>query len=190
MTTSTTPDGGAGTGAAVSVVLRAPDGLHPQGRPVALQIEVRNVGDRDLWMVGVLDGSEGGVRYPHYAPAVLRDGVTVAAPGPAEDPLVARLRVEDFRRLAPGASFDPTSPGEGAAYQPLSTFATWACPEAGEYQYVLGLSTTSEDPEQWLGRVGPAADAEQLRDLIARVPRLNTTSDVLTVRISAGPPTS
>jgi len=183
MTTSSTPDGGAGIGATVAVALRAPDGRHPAGRPVALQIEVRNVGDSDVWIVGVLDGSEGGVRYPRYAPAVLRDGVAVAQPGPAEDPLVARLQVQDFRRLGPGEWLDPTSADEGAAYQPLSTFATWACPEPGEYQYVLGLSTTSEDPEQWLGRVGPEADGERLRDLIARVPRVDISSNVLAVRV-------
>lgn len=182
-TTSTTPDGGAC--AAVRVALCTPDGVHPPGRPVPLQVEVRNVGDTDIWMVGVLDGSEGGVRYPHYLPAVMRDGVAVAAPGAAEDPLVARLRVEDFRRLAPGASFDPTSPANGASYQPLSTFATWPCPQAGEYQYVLGLSTTSERPEQWLGRLGPAEDVERLHDLIARVPRLTITSNILTVHVGA-----
>jgi hypothetical protein len=190
MTSSTTPDGGAGTGAAVEVVLRAAEGVHRPGRPVAVRIEVRNVTDSDLWMVGVLDGSEEGVRYPHYRPAVMRDGDTVAAPGPAEDPLVARLRVEDFRRLAPGESFDPTAPEAGADYGALSTFTTWACPEPGEYQYVLALSTSSEDPGQWLGRVGPAGDGETLRDLIARVPRLNVTSNVLTVRISDGAPRS
>lgn len=184
MTTSSTPDGG--TGVAVAVVLRAPGGPHPTGRPVPLQIEVRNVGDRDVWMVGVLDGSEGGVRYPHYVPAVRRDGVAVAEPGPAEDPLVARLRMDDFRRLAPGASFDPTSPDAGASYQPLSTFATWACPQAGAYQYVLRLATTSADPEQWLGRVGPEGDLQPLRDLIARVPRVDITSNVLTVHVYQG----
>lgn len=185
MTTSSTSDGGAGTGGAVAVVLRAPDGVHPQGRPVPLQVEVRNIGDTEIWMVGVLDGSEGGVRYPHYLPTVMRDGVTVAAPGAAEDPLVAPLRAEDFRRLAPGASFDPTSRDDGTRYQPLSTFAAWACPHAGEYQYVLELSTTSDDPQQWLGRLGAAGDPEHLRELIARVPRLRITSNVLTVRVGA-----
>jgi hypothetical protein len=183
MTTSSTPDGGAGTGATVAVLLRAPDGPHPAGRPVPVRVEVRNVGDRDVWMVGVLDGSEGGVRYPHYSPAVRRGGVAVAQPGPAEDPLVARLQVQDFRRLAPGEWFDPTIAAEGASYQPLSTFATWACPQVGEYQYELGLSTTSEDPEQWLGRVGPEADGERLRNLIARVPRVDVRSNVLAVAV-------
>ena len=190
MTSSTTPDGGAGTGAAVEVVLRAAEGVHPPGRPVAVRIEVRNVGESELWMIGVLDGSEEGVRYPHYRPAVMRDGVTVAQPGPAEDPLVARLQVQDVRRLAPGEWFDPTRPGAGASYHALSTFTAWACPEPGEYQYVLALSTRSEDPAQWLGRVGPAADVETLHDLVARVPRLDVTSNVLTVRISGGSPHS
>jgi len=183
MTTSTTSDGGPGSEAAVRLVLQAPDAVHPVGRPVPVQVTISNAGDSEMWIVGVLDGSEEGVRYPHYRPVVMRDGVTVAEPGAAEDPLVARLRAGEVRRLAPGASFDPTRPVDGAAYVPLSTFATWACPQAGEYQYVLSLSTHSPVVESWLGRVGPAESIEHLRDLLARVPRLTITSNVLTVRV-------
>jgi hypothetical protein len=177
--------GSAGTGAAVTIVLRAPEGTHPQGRPVPIQVEVRNVSDADVWMVGVLDGSEGGVRYPHYLPAVTRDGVTVAAPGVAEDPLVGPLRAADFRRLAPGASFDPTRADQGAAYLPLSTFATWACPEAGDYHFVLRLSTASQAQEQWLGRFGQDENLDDVLNLIARVPRLTTSSNTLTVHVGS-----
>jgi len=184
MAAATTPGGGASTGAAVAVVLRAPDRVHPRGQPAAIEVEVRNVGDADIWMVGVLDGSEGGTRYPQYLPAVMRAGVTVATPGVAEDPLVARLRAADIRRLAPGAAFDPTRPADNAAYHPLSTFAIWTCPHAGEYQYVLGLSTASQAVEQWLGRLGPAEDPEQLRELIAHIPRLMTRSNILTIRVA------
>lgn len=170
------------SGPAIEVILRGPEGIHPRGRPVPLQIEVRNAGDADAWMIGVLDGSENGIRYPHYLPTVRRAGVTVARPGAAEDPLVGPLRVADFRRLAPGASFDPTRSEQGARYLPLSTFATWACPEAAAYEYVLSLSTASEVPEQWLGRFGQGENLKEILDLLERVPRVPVTSNTLTVR--------
>jgi len=185
MTAATTADGGATRQAAVSVVLRGPEGVHPQGRPAPIQIELRNISDEPIWMVGVLDGSEGGLRYPHYLPAVMRNGVIVAVPGAAEDPLVGPIRAADFRRLSPGESFDPTRPDQGAGYVPLSTFATWPCPAAGEYQFVTRLSTASQAPEQWLGRFGQHEDLASIRDLIARVPQLTVDSNSLTVRVGA-----
>jgi hypothetical protein len=29
-------------------------------------VELRNVSDADVWVVGVLDGSEAGMRFPHF----------------------------------------------------------------------------------------------------------------------------
>src|SRR6185295_8345942 len=96
-----------GMEAAVVLVLHAPSGPQPLGEPVRIAIEVRNAGAGELWMVGVIDGSEEGVRYPHYRPSVAREGAVVAAPPPPEDPLVGPLRVMDFRRLGTGELFDP-----------------------------------------------------------------------------------
>ena len=34
------------------------------GQPVDLRVKIHNVSDHSIWMVGVVDGSEGGVRLP------------------------------------------------------------------------------------------------------------------------------
>jgi len=142
-------------------------------------VEVRNAGPGDVWMVGVLDGSEDGVRYPHYRPSVTRDGVTVVEPRAPEDPLVGPLRVADFQRLRPGGAFDPTRRDGAAAYLPLFTFASFCPSERGDYRYTLTLSTESGRPEEWLGRFGQ----EAVLDLVARVPRLTVTSNALEVEV-------
>jgi hypothetical protein len=143
---------------------------------VDVRVEVRNTSAADVWMVGVVDGSEHGVRYPYYRPSVELEGAVVSEPAAPEDPLVGPLRTVDFRRLAPGEAFDPTRRDGGAAYLPLATFATFAPSEPGRYRYALTLSTESGDPAEWLGRFNQDAEREAVLELIARVPRITVTS--------------
>jgi hypothetical protein len=174
-------DGGQRLG--VVLVLRGAAGPRRVGQPIDVDVEVRNEGAEEVWMVGVIDGSEVGVRYPHYRPSVTRAGLVVASPPPPEDPLVGPLRVSDFRRLAPREGFDPTQREGGGAYLPLSTFATFRPAEPGIYSYVLTLSTESGRPEEWLGRFGQEAERAAVLDLVARVPRVTVTSNVLEVEV-------
>jgi hypothetical protein len=169
---------------AVSLVLQGPPGPRPVGQPVGVGIEVRNLTTEQVQMVGVIDGSEEGVRYPHYRPSVTRDGVVMAGPPVPEDPLVGPLRETDFRQLNPGEAFDPTQGTGGAAYMPIFTFASFSPNEPGVYSYALLLSTESARPEQWLGRFGQE-DAEQEAVLrrIAQIPRVTTTSNLLEVEV-------
>jgi hypothetical protein len=161
-----------GRTSAVVLALRVPAGPHAVGLPVPVELEVRNAGGDEIWMVGVVDGSEDGVRYPSYRPSVTRGGAVVASPPPPEDPLVGPLREVDFRRLAPGEAFDPTRRDGEAAYLPLSTFANFRPDEPGTYRYELTLSTESPRPEDWLGRFGQEPHQAKVLELVARVPRL------------------
>lgn len=162
------------------VLLRLAAQSHRLGEPLDIRVEICNVDNRELWFVGILDGSESGIRYPHYRPSITLDGKVVAAPPAAEDPLVGPLRPVDFRRLAPGESFDPTDRTGVAAYLPLSTFATFRPDRAGNYRCTLVVDTAAPSPERWFGSFGQAADSSGLLDLIARVPAitLSATLDV------------
>jgi hypothetical protein len=166
------------TSRGVALVLHAPKKRSPVGAPVAVTVEIRNIGDRELWMVGVLDGSEGGVRFPRYEPSVTLEDDVVAAPSSPEDPLVGPLRPTDFKRLTPGESFDPSDPSGAAAYLPLSTFANFIPRSPGTYRYVLALSTESDAPERWLGRFNQDAERNAVLDLVQRVPRLTLSNAV------------
>jgi hypothetical protein len=146
--------------------LHAPAGPHPAGRPVPVRALLRNDGPGDLWIVGAVDGSDTGTRYPHWLPSVRRGAVVVAAPARPEDPLVAPLRAEDFRCLAPGGTTDPG---------PFPTFARFAPREPGTYVYALDLSTDSGRPEAWLGRFN---QDRSVLDLVARVPRMTVHAEV------------
>lgn len=189
----------------IDLVLYGPVGPQPLGRPAAVRVELRNAGRHDLWIAGVLDGSEDGLRFPRYLPTVTRpadttdladpvdtadadpmagpedvravedvrngrDGVVVASPVPAEDPLVGPLRPTDLRRLAPGEAWDPTS---GPGCLPLMTFARFAPRRPGRYRYRLTLDTAAARPQEWLGGFGVPVGAgrEELLTLVARIPR-------------------
>ncbi|WP_328492323.1 hypothetical protein OHS59_05845 [Streptomyces sp. NBC_00414] len=173
----------------IDLVLYGPGGPQPLGRPATVRVEIRNTGDRDLWIAGVLDGSENGLRLPRYLPTVTRaeasgggdeDGAVVASPAPAEDPLVGPLRPTDLRRLAPGESWDPVS---GAGCLPLMTFAHFAPRRPGRYRYALTLDTEAARPEEWLGGFGVPVGAarEELLALVARVPRTKVVADPVEV---------
>ncbi|MGC5561234.1 hypothetical protein ACPYPG_00140 [Streptomyces sp. FR-108] len=204
----------------IDLVLHGPRGTQPLGHPAAVRVELRNTGSGELWIAGVLDGSENGLRFPRYRPTVTRSGdsgsgsgsgsdsdgdgaghadvdidgvdgrsggadatgygTVVAAPAPADDPLVGPLRPADLRALLPGESWDPTS---GPGCLPLMTFVRFAPQRPGRYRYTLTLDTDAARPEDWLGGFGVPAGAERedLLTLVGRVPRLRVVADPVEV---------
>lgn len=166
----------------LDIVVHVPEGPQPVGQRMPVRVEVHNASDRPVWIVGVLEGSEVGFRYPHYLP-------TIEGPEPVPDPEglphfgnMAPLRLDDFYRLAPGASFDPTEPLRGAHYHPLHTFAAFRPPAPGRYTLRLTLSTESQDATEWLGII-ETPDKEAILDRLAKVPRLRVESNAATVEV-------
>ena len=146
------------------------------GEPVPLRISVTNNSAAPLAMVGVVDGSESALRFPHYLPAISQHDKVVARPPSPEDPLVGPLRTLDIVRLAPRASFDPCAGFSGAAYLPLSTFANFRAAAPGLYRFTLTLNTTSPRPEAWLGRFNQDLELDAVLALIGQVPKVELTS--------------
>ena len=168
---------------ALAITLWGPDEPWHVGVPLPISIEVRNLSRQSIWVVGVMDGSEEGIRYPHYLPLIALAGQVIAKPPPPEDPLVGPLRRADFRLLTTDESFDPTSRHLGASYLPISTFSNFVPTAPGQYEFSLTLSTESHSPEQWLGRFGQGEKRSSVLELISQVPRLTTKSNVLVVEV-------
>ena len=165
--------------AQISIVLTVPSDPQKVGVVVPVKIEVRNVSSAPLWMIGVLDGSEQGYRFPHYRPSITSDP---PMPPPEMEACgnLAPLRLQEFTRLDPDESFDPTVSDSGAAYLPIDTFANFVAPAPGSYQFQLKLSTLSEKEEDWLGMRGYPGEADVLVRL-ADVPRVEVESNVATL---------
>ena len=167
--------GGDVTGS-LQLTLQLPRGPARVGEPVPVGVRVTNVGERPVQMVGVVDGSETGQRFPYYLPAI-RAGDTVVRPGLPEDPLVGPLRRSDVILLPPGDSFDPTS-ADGHAYLPLSTFANFQPLSPGRYTFELTLDTRAPDPARWLGRFGQDAEREAVLAAVRTIPPVLLTAAV------------
>jgi len=160
----------------VVLTLHVATGPHRVGVPVPVAVRITNTGAAPLRMPCVLDGSETAARLPYYRPAVLLGGEQVAAPPPAEDPLVGPVRPEDLRRLGPGESFDPTAPLAGRCL-PLSTFTNFRPARPGVHRYTLLLDTTGSG-ERWLGAFGQEPYRDAVLALLAEVPAVVLTAEV------------
>ena len=166
----------------LAVILNATIQPHSVGAPVYVSVEVRNISNRPLWMVGVLDGSEIGFRYPHYQP-VIAGPEPLPAPELGDCGNVAPLRLSDFRHLVPNEGFDPTDARDGAGYLPLRTFTNFRPPVPGRYELRLIVSTESLQVEEWLGILEyPGKEAVLAR--LALVPRVRVESNLLVVEAS------
>lgn len=161
------------------VILTGPVEAQKVGAVVKVSIAVVNVSDRPVWIVGALEGSDIGLRFPHYLPQV--NGERPSLSGEVEYlDMAAPLRLEDFHQLSPGQSFDPVV-GMNRALNPLlAAFTEFVPPAPGSYEMQLTLSTASENDNEWLGVVEYPGKDEVLRRL-AKVPRLRVESNVLRI---------
>lgn len=159
----------------LKVILTVPPGPHRVGTVVPVRVEVRNVSARPVWAVGVLDGSEAGYRHPVYKPSVKEPR---PSPPPESEGCgnVAPLRLEDFRRLAPGEGFDPTDTAAGPNFLPLFALSNFTPAHAGRYELRLTLSTESGEAEDWLGMLGYPGE-EAVVERLKGVPRVRVESD-------------
>jgi hypothetical protein len=171
--------------APISLILTARSGRIRLGASSPIRIEVRNVSQSPIWLVGVVDGSEAGVRFPKWIPHVLTPNGVVA---PSEGPdFTSPLRPADFRRLTPGESFDPTLAVKGAAYFPIGAFDRIA-EAAGECSVSLILDTEGPSPAAWMGtlpdrRPRAAAEAKEVARRLNEVPRLKVKSNTLVIEV-------
>ena len=169
--------------APLSVVLTVPSVPQNVGVVIPVKIEVRNISSAALWMVGVLDGSEQGYRFPHYRPSI-RSDQPVSPPEMEACGNLAPLRLQEFTHLDPNQSFDPTVSDTGAAYFPIFTFTNFVAPTPGSYHFQLKLSTLSDKDDDWLGMPGYPGESDVLERL-KNVPRVEVESNVATVVVVA-----
>jgi hypothetical protein len=160
----------------ITLTLRVPMSVR-LGDALEIGVEMRNVSDEPVWMIGVLDGSEVGYRYPHYLPEIGGPGSAPQSESSAECGLVAPLRLTDFRLLSAGETFDPTVAMQGAAYLPIRLFKRFQPQTAGRYDFTLTYSSECRDPDAWLG-ILEYPGHEAVRKRLLSVPAIRLTAAV------------
>lgn len=154
------------------------------GEAVAVEVALRNAGPRPVWMVGVVPGSEGGLRLPRYLPRVIAEGTVLAPPAGSRAARLPPLRLRDFRRLEPGETVDPTRGGVEHGWTRLQTFLSFRPQRPGRYVFVVTLCTQAEALEWWLAAVDLADDRDELLARIGDVPRVVVESNRLEVKVA------
>jgi hypothetical protein len=152
----------------------------PANQAVSIGTRVKNISSNPVWIVGVLDGSEAGLRYPHYLPKI--EGPSYEELKPEWSDFTSPLRMKDFLLLQPGEDFDPTVSVNGAGYLPLVAFRDFIPPSVGRYHLSLSFLTESVSDEQWLGTIPDASQNESLRQ-VEKVPHCKVVSNMLIVDV-------
>src|SRR3712207_9460821 len=97
-------------GSELAIMLQSPEEKQGVGMPIPIKIAVRNLSQQSVWIVGVVDGSEDAISYPHYLPQISMAEQVIAEPPPPEDQLEGPLRQVDFRLPEPDKAFAQASP--------------------------------------------------------------------------------
>jgi hypothetical protein len=150
----------------------------PLGRPIDLSVQVTNVSDQPVWVVGVLPGSDG-IRYPQYQVEIEGPSGPVDVRLPEAADYVPALRPKDFVRLDPGESFDPQ---QGQGFIPIQQLSRFKPTRPGKYRLRIRLDTTAENPRQWMGHT-VASDQRLVESLIKQVPKVQVRSNTLEIEL-------
>lgn len=167
--------------APLAVILTGPATPCRVGEPVAISVEVRNVSGRPLRMVGVLDGSEAGFRFPKYRPEISGPAAGSSADDVFWCGTVAQLHLRDLLLLMPGRGFDPCAAVDGAACLPLAAFLNFRPAMPGSCRFGLAIDTSGRE-EEWLGRHN-IPDEEEIRRQLGEVPRGIYVSNTLEIEV-------
>lgn len=149
------------------------------GRIPSVAVEIINQTDTDIYLVGNLDGSSVGLRYPHcYFKLIGPDGKPVHYPfhGCAN---VNPLLEDDFVRVPPGDAFDPFK-----TFDSLGQLIPRNFQVPGLYHIQFVYSTASDSIGDWAGFMNQdVAGKERLTELLQRVPKLEVTSNEVVVNV-------
>jgi hypothetical protein len=145
------------------------------GGPLAFSVQVSNLSDEPIWLVGVLPGSDG-LRYPQYVPEIEGPAGPIQVQSPEALDYVPGLRPEDFVLLAPGESFDP----QGKGFIPIQPLAWFRPSEPGKYRFRVRFDSTALDPRDWMGNTH-VPHVQKVEGLIKQVPKVQVWSNTLEI---------
>ena len=147
------------------------------GEVPKLSVRITNLTDRELCLIGSLDGSDCGWRYPHCSFEIATPYGRPRWPGRCGN--TNPLREKDFVKVSPGGLFDPYQQIDEYGFFHNALISERTFKSAGEYRLRFVYCT---------GPKGAAAGDNPLAELIAQVPKVRLVSNEITVRFLAVSP--
>jgi hypothetical protein len=158
-----------------------------------ITVAITNRTEQDVYLVGNLDGSNGGDRYPHCVCTVTKDGKVVPV---AETERwcgdMNALEDYNFVKVAAGQTFDPyqdkeIGPGQHRIYSSTMLYPSMF-KSTGAYHVRFHYSTTSDDIREWAGDGRDSVGADKtLVALFRQVPHIDLTSNELVITVVMPP---
>jgi len=155
----------------------------PIGETPDIKVEIKYLGNEDVYLIGALDASGIKMRFPHCY-------FTIEKPTPDTVSNVSRcmnmntLRLEDFIKLRHNSSFDPYMKiddyGFFSSYE-ISRKENFRIP--GTYKIKFHYSTRSDNFEDYFGEDFNNIDKKELLELYAKVPNIELASNVLEITV-------
>lgn len=143
------------------------------GDKLDLTIRVRNVSPAKVQVVGSLDGSYLGSRFPRYTAQILDgSGAECTFDFGKRCGNMNALREKDFVELAPGGEFDPYMKVDDYGFFGHHALTGWTIPKAGKYTLVFTADFSEADPGKWDGWGGMQPMDARLRDRLEGVPKV------------------
>lgn len=155
------------------------------GSAPRVTVSIVNATDEEIVLVGSLDGSDLGRRFPHCVFEVTGPDGASSVVIPPHCGNMNALREADFVVVPPRGAFDPYAPIDDYDFFAACQLEPPSFPKRGRYRIRFTYSTESDDLDAWLGMPSPetAGELETLRSLLARVPKTRVVSDVIEVEI-------
>lgn len=169
--------------AEVEVVLTVESDTIKAGQTPVFRVQLINRTDKTIYLVGSLDGSDVGWRYPKIT--VKRTGPEVLH-GPLRCGNMNNLREQDFVQLKPGESLDPFDRDRGFFSNYHLHRQTLNMP--GKYTFTLTYDTNENDIGKWWGFMGPGEPSDKMKQMLAEVPKGTYVSNTVTVTVTTDNP--
>ena len=164
--------------------LRTSQAMYKIGQVPDLQVRIKNNSNKEIVLIGSLDGSEEKTRMPWCY-------FTIQKPIPDTVPFwvcgtLNPLRAEDFVTVRPGELFNPYRQIDEYGF-----FGAWEIAEQetfknpGIYTIQFHYSTKSANIDDFIGNSywHTKADSAQQKELFTRVPKVDLESNTIEIRI-------
>ncbi len=167
----------------LQVVLRSTKSKHKVGEEVGLQIRIKNIWDEPVVVVGSLDGSSTGARYPKLT-LELRDpeGHVIATPNISKCGNINAPRAKEFMELAPGKELDPYVRIDDYGYF-ANPLMLWKPTVKGKYTLTFTYDTSVGEFSEWTSGLNRLPPGDELMKLFNRVHHVKVNSKPLILTV-------
>lgn len=156
----------------LKLVVTSNANAYKPGDKLDLRIRIRNISPSKVRVVGSLDGSCTGSRFPRYTAQILDDtGAECTLDFGKRCGNMNGLREKDFVGLAPGEEFDPYTRVDEYGFFRHYALDRWSVPKAGKYTLVFTADFAETEPGKWDGWGSAEPMAAKIRDLLEGVPK-------------------